>query len=82
VVGAVLCKACEVLTQERRKAGLSGSVEIPQSNHIGVLLCQHCGAVLPAVDGVDTMLHKLSQLAQFGLGAGSAPLLTRARRGD
>jgi len=79
-VDAVLCKSCEVVQQERRRAGLRESAGIVQSNHIDLLLCHRCGAVLPAVDGVDSMLHKLSQLAQFGLGAGSGPLLTRPRR--
>ena len=77
----MLCKSCQVVQQERRRAGLREPGALVQSNQIDVLLCHRCGAVLPAVDGVDSMLHKLSQLAQFGLGAGSGPLLTRARRG-
>ncbi|HWP38054.1 MAG TPA: hypothetical protein VNL18_10925 [Gemmatimonadales bacterium] len=78
----MLCKACEVLQEERRRAGVRDAVTAgAQSDQLGVLLCERCGAVLPAVDSADTLLHKLSQLAQFGIGAGSGPLLTRSRKG-
>ena len=40
------------------------------------LLCQRCGALLPASQADDFMLRRLSQLARFGLGAGSGPLLS------
>jgi|SRR3990170_3275866 len=77
----VLCNSCQLLQDERRRAGLREPVpSAPATDQVGMLLCHRCRAVLPAVDGVDTMLHKLSQLAQFGLGAGSGPLLTRARK--
>jgi hypothetical protein len=78
----VLCKACEVLQQERRRAGVRevGSTATHGDN-LGVLLCERCGSVLPTVDSADTLLHKLSQLARFGIGAGSGPLLTRSRKG-
>ena len=77
----MLCQSCQVVNEERRRAGLRDPLGGEVADRIGVLLCGRCGAVLPAVDGVDSMLSKLSQLARFGLGAGSGPLLTRPRKG-
>jgi hypothetical protein len=77
----VLCQACQIVEGDRRRAGLRdflGAIGHPDG--LGVLLCQKCGAVLPAVDTADNLLHKLSQLAQFGIGAGSGPLLSPTRK--
>ena len=73
----VYCEYCESLTHgeprswllRTRRAGL-------QRDRLGVIQCQRCGTVLPPLDTGEAMLRKLSQLAQFGIGAGAGPLLT------
>lgn len=42
--------------------------------------CLRCGGPFRMVDPLDAMLGKLSQLARFGLGAGSRPLLISTRQ--
>lgn len=42
--------------------------------------CAQCGTLLSSGDSVDAMLGKLSQLARFGLGAGSGTILREAVR--
>jgi hypothetical protein len=39
------------------------------------LLCDACGSVHPAGYADDLFLLRLAQLARFGIGAGSGPLL-------
>ena len=39
------------------------------------VLCAGCGAMLPPDELTERLVVKLSQLAQFGLGGGMAPLL-------
>ncbi|MGH7548156.1 MAG: hypothetical protein ACREMM_08270 [Gemmatimonadales bacterium] len=39
------------------------------------VLCVGCGAMLPPEELTERLVLKLSQLAQFGLGGGMAPLL-------
>ena len=68
--------------RERRRVGLRDeSAGVASADGLSVLLCHRCGAVLPAADAVDTMLRKLTQLARFGIGAESGPILTRPRKG-
>jgi hypothetical protein len=43
------------------------------------LLCHVCGALLPEDDPTDLMLHKLAQLARFGLTSEGMPLLESER---
>ena len=46
------------------------------------LLCGECGSVLPPDNPTDRMLHKLAQLARFGLSSEGGPLLEYSRRSD
>jgi len=42
------------------------------------VLCARCGAVLPPEEMTERLMRKLSQLAQFGLGGDTLPLLRSA----
>jgi len=46
------------------------------------LLCGECGSVLPPDNPTDRMLHKLAQLARFGLSSEGGPLLESGRHPD
>jgi hypothetical protein len=44
---------------------------------VGALPCARCGERLNPTDQAETMLTKLTQLSQFGLGADDRPVLTQ-----
>ena len=50
-----------------------------QSVTLRVLLCERCGRVLPSEQPDDRLLRRLSQMARFGIGAGSGPILSGDR---
>ena len=49
------------------------------SSRLSVLLCERCGAVLPATSADDHMLRRLAQLSRFGIGAESTPILVDSK---
>lgn len=72
----MLCRQCE---QEASRLG-PGRRTLPArriqgSERLTGLLCERCGAVLPASQADDHLLKRLAQLSRFGIGAESAPLL-------
>jgi hypothetical protein len=72
----VRCNQCESVGARRARRVLpEGGTEPPTP--VRGLLCEHCGTVLPANETDDHLLRRLEQLARFGLGASSAPLLSR-----
>jgi hypothetical protein len=46
---------------------------------VRLLLCERCGRVLPSEQTDDRLLRRLSQMARFGIGAGSGPILSGDR---
>jgi len=72
----MLCRRCVDL--EKRRMLVRSRAVGPSAGDSAWddVLCASCGAVLPTEETTEQLLHKLSQLAQFGLaGAGSPPLL-------
>jgi len=74
----MLCGNCQANAREltgrpapERPSAVSAGLE-----PLRTLLCEQCLALLPAVDSTDLLLRTLSQLARFGLGAQTRPLLT------
>ncbi len=75
---AVLCDRCESANcGTNLRASLSGA---PSAHRLLGLWCAQCGTLLSSGDPVDAMLGKLSQLARFGLGAGSGTILREAKK--
>ncbi len=77
----MLCGTCQTIAREL--AGRSGP-ERPSAVSAGLeplrtFLCEQCLALLPAADSTDLLLRTLSQLARFGLGAQTRPLLTAGK---
>jgi hypothetical protein len=74
----VLCRRCEVMVGQTgaiatAKAG--GRRTVFGVHRFRHLTCERCGLVLPTVDDTESLLDKLTQLAQFGLTAEGRPLL-------
>lgn len=73
----MLCGNCQAIAREfsglsgRRRPAVSAGLE-----PLRMFLCERCLALLPAADSTDLLLRTLSQLARFGLGAQTRPLLT------
>ena len=68
--------------------GQTGAIDVSRSvgrrtvfgmNRLRHLTCERCGLVLPTVDDTESLLDKLSQLAQFGLTAEGRPILESSR---
>jgi hypothetical protein len=45
------------------------------TERLKAVLCECCGALLPASDSTERLLRTLSHLAAFGLAAGGAPVV-------
>lgn len=79
----MICERCRATPWEDRRF-LRG-VTRPRFrgiDRLNSLLCHVCGALLPEQDPTDLMLHKLAQLARFGLASEDMPLLeTGQKRG-
>jgi hypothetical protein len=75
----VICKRCKELVPTKRR---QGDREPARAGNPAVrgLLCERCGCVLPEEHVDDRMLRRLTQMAQFGIGAESGPLLSGDRR--
>jgi hypothetical protein len=75
----MLCRRCADL--EKRRLLIRSRAVGPAAGDSpwDEVLCAGCGAVLPAEETTERLLHKLTQLSQFGLGgADSMPLLASA----
>lgn len=84
----MLCRRCEAIAERSprtppRAVEQGGGVEAVR-NRLRALVCERCGLVLPLGGGdtTDSLLDKLSQLAQFGLTAEGRPLLESSRESD
>ncbi len=76
----MICVRCRATPWEDRRF-LRG-VSRPRfrgAERLNSLLCHVCGALLPEDDPTDLMLHKLAQLARFGLTSEGMPLLESER---
>jgi hypothetical protein len=72
----MLCKRCANLVQARRTLVRAWWARAAAHDSDGDdVRCAGCGTVLPLEDTSERLLHKLSQLAQFGLAGAAAPLL-------
>ena len=78
---AMLCGDCQAIARELtgRSAPERRSVASTGLEPLRALLCEQCLTLLPAADSTDLLLRTLSQLARFGLGAQTRPLLTAAK---
>jgi len=65
----MVCVACRAVGAELRGGFIGDGASVRR------LLCDRCGTVLDAGEQDNLMLHRLSQLARFGLASGSAPIL-------
>lgn len=72
----MLCRRCEAT----HLAAAARAVDV--NNRLRGVVCERCGIILPAVDATESLLEKLSQLAQFGLTAEGRPLLESSHEGD
>ena len=72
--GDVLCRRCEVMVGKSAGSGPARRT-VFGLNRLRDLTCERCGLVLPTVDDTDSLLEKLTQLAQFGLTAEGRPIL-------
>lgn len=78
----MLCMRCECRPWSPRLVRFA----VPASrvwglHRLGELVCERCGAVLPAELVTERLLGKLLQLDRFGLAGGAKPLLGRADEG-
>jgi hypothetical protein len=48
--------------------------DLPGWHRLQEVLCSGCGDLLPAINGTEQMLRKLTDLARFGLAAGGGPI--------
>lgn len=72
----MICERCRATPWEDRR--FQRGVSTPRlrgADRLSSLLCHVCGALLPEQDPTDLMLHKLAQLARFGLSSEDTPLL-------
>jgi hypothetical protein len=76
----VFCSKCEqVVVAEgwRLDAADSGPDGLAT---VRSLLCERCGRVLSQVRSDEYLLRRLTQMARFGIGAGSGPILSGHQR--
>ncbi len=77
----MLCGPCETrLAKALWLRAASSPARVWGPHRLGDLLCAACGSILPGEDIADRLLHKQSQLAQFGLAGAAGPLLEATRR--
>ncbi len=79
----MICERCRTLPWEGRR--FMRGVSRPGfrgAERLSNLLCAECGSVLPADDPQDRMVHKLAQLARFGLSSEGGPLLETGHGSD
>ena len=71
------CNHCKNLPKEGDVARSpdSGPHTLPGWERLQLIMCAHCGQLLPPLDVKDTMLEKIAGLARFGLAAGTPTLL-------
>jgi hypothetical protein len=71
----MLCRRCADLEKRRILVRSRAAGPAAGDSPWDEVLCGGCGAVLPAEETTEHLLHKLTQLAQFGLAAGGSPPL-------
>ncbi len=77
----MLCVRCV------KRSSVSSHTQMGRAAQFGLLggrtsndSCVRCGGPFVAVDPIDAVVGKLVQLARFGLGDGSGPLLISSRK--
>jgi hypothetical protein len=74
----MLCRRCERVVQAHGTMRLWVSRAPAEDSPWRSVLCARCGAVLPPEEMTERLVRKLSQLARFGLGGDTTPLLRSA----
>jgi len=74
----MLCRRCDGVVQARGTMRVWLSRAPAEDSPWRSVLCARCGAVLPPEEMTERLMRKLSQLAQFGLGGDTLPLLRSA----
>jgi hypothetical protein len=73
----MLCSRCKKLPRnggspEKRDGGPQ---TLPGWERLKLIICAHCGDLLPPADPRHSTLEKLTALARFGLSAGTSTIL-------
>ncbi len=75
----MFCPRCEQMMASTQRVSGALDQAAEEAVTVRVLLCERCGCVLPSEQADDRLLKRLSQMARFGIGAGSGPILSGDR---
>jgi hypothetical protein len=72
----MFCVRCKQIPKGAEPSGSgAGPQTLPGWERLKIIMCSRCGELLPAKESTDRLLDTLSELARFGLSAGTSTIL-------